>query len=61
MSRPIGLVAFLQKLLLLENLFAAFAYRTCSNSSVWAEKADYSECLDLISHIPSYEVERYLI
>ena len=34
----------------------AYAYRNCSLSRNWAEKADYSECLNLISEIPNYEV-----
>ena len=35
-----------------ESLYTAYAYRVCSNNSVWAEKADYSECLHLITNIP---------
>ena len=38
------------------SLYTAYAYRVCTNTSDWAEKADYSECLNLISHIPSHEV-----
>ena len=34
----------------------AYAYRNCSLARNWAEKADYSECLNLISEIPNYEV-----
>ena len=39
-----------------ESLFTAYAYRVCSSSAEWAEKADYSECLELISQIPTTEV-----
>ena len=35
---------------------AAYAYRNCSLARNWAEKADYSECLNLINEIPNYEV-----
>ena len=42
----------------LDPLNAAYAYRNCSVTRTWAEKADYSECLNLISDIPSYEVSR---
>lgn len=47
---------FVNSTIFVENLFAAYAFRVCGNDSVWREKADYSECLNLISHIPSYEV-----
>ena len=40
------------------SLYRAYAYRVCTNTSDWAEKADYSECLNLISHIPSHEVSQ---
>ena len=36
----------------------AYAYRNCSLARNWAEKADYSECLNLISEIPNYEVSQ---
>ena len=39
-----------------ESLFTAYAYRVCSSAAEWAEKADYSECLELISQIPTTEV-----
>ena len=32
------------------------AYKSCITEQEWAEKANYSECLSLISDIPHYEV-----
>ena len=33
-----------------------YAYKSCNTEPEWAEKANYSECLGLISDIPHYEV-----
>ena len=36
--------------------FPAHAYKVCNNDTGWTEKANYSECLDLIAKLPPSKV-----